>query len=153
MPAGALYSSTMSSAVPQFLKRWLITTLAVLVAANVVRGIQYDSLTALLVASALLGFLNAFARPLILALSLPLLLATLGLLLPVINALLLWFVGSSVTGFHVSGFWPAFWGALVISIVSLLGSLFLGGTVKSRVKVRHSNPRRREEDDGPVIDV
>lgn len=143
----------MSSAVPPFLKRWVITTLAVLVAANVVRGIQYDSLTALLVASALLGFLNAFARPLILVLSLPLLLATLGLLLPVINALLLWFVGSSVTGFHVSGFWPAFWGALVISIVSVLGGVFLGGNVKSRVKVRHSNPRRREDEDGPVIDV
>jgi putative membrane protein len=143
----------MSASVPQFLKRWAITTLAVLVAANVVRGIQYDSFTSLLVASALLGFLNAFARPLILALSLPLLLATLGLLLPVINALLLWFVGSSVSGFHVNGFWPAFWGALVISIVSVIGGLLLGGTVQSRVKVRHSNPRRREDDDGPVIDV
>lgn len=143
----------MSASVPQFLKRWAITTFAVLVAANVVRGIQYDTIPALLLASALLGFLNAFARPLLLALSLPLLLASLGLFVLVINALLLWFVGSSVQGFHVAGFWPAFWGALVISVVSIGLGLLVGGGANVKVKTRHSNPRRRDDDDGPVIDV
>jgi putative membrane protein len=143
----------MSASVIQFLKRWAITAFAVMVAASVVKGIAYDSFVALLLASALLGFLNAFARPLLLVLSMPLLLSTLGLFVLVINALLLWFVGSAVKGFHVAGFWPAFWGALVISIISLVLGLFLGGGPKVAVKGRHSNPRGRDDDQGPVIDV
>ncbi len=137
----------------QFLQRWLITTLAVLVAANVVNGIRYDSLTALLVASLLLGFLTAFARPLLLVLSLPLLVVSLGLFILVINALLLWFVGSLVRGFHVAGFWPAFWGALVISVVSTVAGLFLGTGPRMKVKTRTGGPRDRDGGGGPVIDV
>jgi putative membrane protein len=143
----------MSASVLQFLKRWAITAFAVMVAASVVKGIAYDSFVALLLASALLGFLNAFARPLLLVLSMPLLLSTLGLFVLVINALLLWFVGSAVKGFHVVGFWPAFWGALVISIISLVLGLFLGAGPKVAVNGRHSNPRRRDDGQGPVIDV
>jgi len=143
----------MSSAALQFLQRWVITTLAVLVAANVVKGIEYDSAAALLLASLLLGFLTAFARPLLLVLSLPLLVVSLGLFILVINALLLWFVGSLVRGFHVAGFWPAFWGALVISIVSLVAGVFLGSGPRMKVKTRAGGARKRDGDDGPVIDV
>ena len=92
----------MSATAVQFLQRWVVTTLAVLVAVNVVKGLGYDNAAALLVASLLLGFLNAFVRPLLLVLSLPLLLYTLGLFMLVINALLLWMVGSLVKGFHVA---------------------------------------------------
>ncbi len=144
----------MSATAVQFLQRWVVTTLAVLVAVNIVRGLSYDGVSSLLVASLLLGFLNAFVRPLLLVISLPLLLYTLGLFMLVINALLLWMVGSMVKGFHVSGFGPAFWGALVISIVSLVANAFLGKGPKVQLK----KGRGRKGDggsngDGPVIDV
>ena len=69
----------MSATAVQFLQRWVVTTLAVLVAVNIVRGLSYDGVSSLLVASLLLGFLNAFVRPLLWVISLPLLLYTLGL--------------------------------------------------------------------------
>jgi putative membrane protein len=141
MPASAL----------QFFQRWVITTLAVLVAANVIRGLYYDSFGALLVASLLLGFLNAFVRPVLLLISLPLLVYTLGLFIPVINALLLWTVGSFVKGFHVAGFWPALWGSLVTSFVSLVANAFLGKG--PRVRIKKGGRNNSGGGDGPVIDV
>ncbi len=142
----------MSATALQFLQRWVVTTLAVLVAANVVKGLGYDHVGSLLVASLLLGFLNAFVRPLLVLLSLPLLVSTLGLFFLVINALLLWMVGSLVKGFHVTGFWPAFWGALVISITSVISNIFLGRG--PRVQVKKGGGRRNSGGgDGPVIDV
>lgn len=156
----------MPSGFLQFLQRWVITTLAVLVASWTVRGISYDTAAAILVASLLLGFLNAFIRPILFVLSATLLVAAvrslltvvLGLILvPVINAVLLLFVGNMVKGFHVAGFWAAFWGGLVIGIVSLIASLFLGKGPK--VEVRRGRRSKDSSDgpdqggDGPVIDV
>lgn len=156
----------MPSGLLQFLQRWIITTLAVLVASKVVRGISYDSVSAILVASLLLGFLNAFIRPILLVASATLLVAALRsaliilagiLLVPVINALLLLFVGEMVKGFHVAGFWPAVWGALVISVVSIIANLFLGRGPKvefQRGSRRGSKVAGKDKDgDGPVIDV
>lgn len=156
----------MPSGFLQFLQRWVVTTLAVLVASTVVRGIKYDSITAILVASLLLGFLNAFIRPLLFVVSATLLVATvrslltvvLGVvLIPVINAVLLMFVGGTVKGFHVAGFWAAFWGGLVIGIVSLVASLFLGRGPKVEVR-RGGRPKNPSDGpdaggSGPVIDV
>ncbi|MBM3841412.1 MAG: phage holin family protein [Verrucomicrobia bacterium] len=137
-----------------FLQRWAITTLAVLVAANVVDGIHYDTLGGLLVASLLLGVLNAFLRPVMLLLSLPLLILTLGLFTLVINAMLLSFVGWLVRPFHVDSFGAAFWGSLVISIVSLVVNLMLG-THQVKIETRRGKgpPGGRDSGDGPVIDV
>lgn len=141
-----------------FVRRWLITALAVQVAAKTVHGIECDSPTSLLVASLVLGLLNAFLRPLMLLLALPLLLLTLGLFVLVINAGLLYLVGRIVKDFHVAGFWPALWGSLVISFVSIL----LGGgktTVRGQVNVRRGRPasppssRPPDQGGGPVIDV
>lgn len=156
----------MPSGFLQFLQRWVVTTLAVLVASTVVRGISYDSASALFVASLLLGFLNAFIRPLLFVLSATLLVAAirsvltvlLGIILvPVINALLLLFVGGTVKGFHVGGFWAAFWGGLVVGMVSLIASLFLGKAPQVEVR-RGRGPKDPPSDpgaggDGPVIDV
>jgi putative membrane protein len=144
----------------EFLQRWAVTTLGVLVAANVVRGIDYQSFLALGLAALVLGLLNAFVRPLLLAVSVVFLIITLGFGFFVINALLLWFVGSLGLGFTVKGFWPAFWGGLVISIVSFVGNLFLGarprfvvqGTSSPRPAQR-SAPRVEPPGKGPVIDV
>ena len=140
-----------------FLQRWTINTLAVLVATHVVNGIHYDKddLASLFVASLLFGVLVTFLRPLLLVLSLPLIFLTLGLFVLVINAGLLLLVGQLVKGFHVDGFWPAFWGALVISLVSLVLNT-LTGTGDSRVRVRRENtPPKPPGNDGggPVIDV
>src|SRR5262245_55112301 len=105
----------MSPKLKPFFQRWVVTTRAVLGAANVCLGIAYDTICGLAVASLLLGILNAFLRPIVLLISLPLLIFTLGLFTLVINALLLLCVGSIVPAFHVRDFWAAFWGGLVIS--------------------------------------
>ena len=141
----------------KFLQSWLINTLAVLVAVYIVPGIRFkdDSLWTPFVTSLVLGILNAFIRPILMLLALPLLIVTLGLFTLVINALLLLFV-SFLLGryFVVDSFGAAFLGALVISIVSLILN-FVTGTNRSRIRVVH---RRRPPDsdqggNGPVIDV
>src|ERR1017187_6468862 len=100
----------------RFIQSWAINTLAVGVAGCIVKGIHYENSPDLIIASLLLGILNAFLRPIILLLALPLLIFTLGLFLLVINALLLYFVGILLHPyFYVDDFWSAFWGALVIS--------------------------------------
>lgn len=140
-----------------FLQRWVISTLAVLVATHIVPGIHYDKgdITSLFVASFLFGILITFLRPLLFLLTLPLVVVTLGLFVLIINAGLLYLVGSLVKGFYVDGFWPAFWGALVISIVSLVLNT-LTGTGEGRVRVRRSAPGNKPAGgggNGPVIDV
>jgi putative membrane protein len=142
----------------RFMQRWLVNTLAVLMAANVIRGIEYETVPSLLVASLLLGILNALLRPLLLLLSLPLVIFTLGLFTLVINALLLMLVGQLVIAFHVADFWAAFWGALVISVVSLILNT-LTGSGEHRIEWRRDPPDRPPRPprggggDGPVIDV
>lgn len=150
----------MNSALKPFLQRWLITTLAVLVAANLVKGIHYDTVAGLFIASLLLGILNAFVRPFMLLLSFPFLIATLGLFVLFINAFLLYLVGQIVRSFHVDSFGAAFWGGLVISLVSLAVNA-LTGTGGGRIQVRRGSstrpPSRPPSDgggpSGPVIDV
>ena len=139
-----------------FIQRWVISTLAVLVATYVVPGIKYGDWGDLLVATLVLGLLNSFLRPLLLLLSLPLLIFTLGLFTIVINAVLLLLVSVllGAENFRVDGFWAAFWGALVISIVSLLLN-FITGSGRARVSFRRGPPPAVRDDDkgGPVIDV
>jgi putative membrane protein len=143
----------MSPAANTFFKRWLVTTLAVLVAAHVVKGIEYESYLALLAASFVLGVLNAFLRPVLMFLSLPLLFLTLGLFTLFINAALLYAVGWLVKSFRVAGFWPAFWGALVISVVSMVLNPLLGVDKGQPPASRSRLPPRRPDAQGPVIDV
>lgn len=148
----------MLAALLPFLQRWLVTMLAVLVAAKLVPGIEYDSGTSILVASLLLGFLNASVRPVLLLLSLPLLIVSLGLFVVVINALLLLLVGELVKGFTVQGFGSAVWGSLVISLVSIVTNLLLGRGPRIEVtrRPRRSGTSGRDdgpEGGGPVIDV
>ena len=150
-PRYSMFPAKMKS----FLQRWLINTLAVLVATYVVSGISYGKPIDLFVAALVLGILNAFLRPILWFLSLPLLLVTLGLFMLIINALLL-LLASKLVGqshFHVDGFWSAFWGALIISIVSLMLNS-LTGTGNSRVSVRRGkSPPPDNDGGGPVIDV
>ena len=107
-----------------FLIRWMVTTVAVFVAEKLIPGIDCGSLSALLGASLLLGIANAFVRPLLLLLSIPFIILTMGLFIFAVNALLLLFVSHLIPSFEVSGFWNAFFGAIIISIVSWLLSSF-----------------------------
>ena len=144
-----------------FLARWIVTTVGVLVAANTVSGIRYETVSGLLVASLLLGIFNAILRPVVMLLTLPLLIVTLGLFTLVINAGLLYLVGSLVKTFHVPDFRSAFWGGVVISIVSLFLNLALGIKDKGsslRIKVNKGSkspppPKSDGGSSGPVIDV
>jgi len=135
-----------------FLLDWFATTLGVLVAANVVAGVKADTTPALLAASLLLGILHAFARPLLTLLTLPLVVLTLGLFMIVINALLLYLTGELLKGFAVADFWSAVKGAVVISIISFLVKLLLGGK-EARVRTARVGRKGGEKSGGPVIDV
>jgi putative membrane protein len=102
-----------------FLARMLIQAVAILLIAYLVpRLIQVDGFTAALVAAFILGVVNTFLRPLLVLLTLPINILTLGLFLLVINGLMLWLVSSLVRGFQVNGFFGAFFGALLISLVT-----------------------------------
>jgi len=143
----------MAPSLKTFLQRWLVNTVAVLVAAHLVRGISYESFTGLLIASLVLGVLNAFLRPLLLLLSLPLVFFTLGLFVLVINAFLLYFVGWLVKSFHVDSFGDAFWGALVVSLVSMLLNSLIGTDTGKVSQHPPADTKRPNDDGGPVIDV
>jgi putative membrane protein len=126
-----------------FVIRWLVTTVAVLVTAHLIPGISYEGWGTLLGASLLLGIINAFVRPILLLLSLPWIIITMGLFIFVINALLLMLVSKIIPAFQVAGFWSAFFGAIVISIVSwLLSSFFRGSDGRIHVITHHAAIKR-----------
>jgi putative membrane protein len=154
LPTGPMtVDLAMSQNLSAFLKRWLITTVAVMLAASIVPGIQWLTFGGLLMATLLLGLLNAFVRPIMLLLSLPLLILSLGLFVLIINALLLYGVGHILRDFHVDTFGAAFWGSLIISIVSMMLNLLVKGD-GPRVEVHRGPPRPPPRDGGgPVIDV
>lgn len=104
----------------RILLKWLINTLALLVTAYFVKGIQVTGVSSLILAAALLGILNAFIRPILIILTLPINIITLGLFTLIINGAMLWFVSVIIKGFVIQGFWPAIIGALIISLVSWL---------------------------------
>lgn len=121
-----------------FVFRWFITAFAVFVAAPIV-GIDYTGIGCLLGASLLLGIINAFVRPILLFLSFPLILVTLGLFIFIINALMLKFVSEIVPCFKVHGFWSAVFGAIVISFVSwLLSAFFKGSDGRVHILTHHT---------------
>ena len=125
-----------------FVFRWAITTIAVMVASSIIHGIRYDTVASLIGAALLLGILNAFVRPILLILSVPLILLTLGFFILILNALMLFFVPSIVIGFHVDSFWSAFWGAIVVSIVSwILSAFFRGSDGRVHVLTHHTQIR------------
>jgi putative membrane protein len=107
------------------LARWLVNAAALLLVAYLYPGVQVDSFVAALLAALVLGLVNAIVRPLLVVLTLPVTLLTLGLFLFVINALLFWLVAELVQGFAVGGFWAALLGSVLYSIVTLLTSWIL----------------------------
>ena len=150
----------MSPGLLKFLERWLINTLAVLVAVEVLPGVSCDKPRDLFAASLLLGILNAFLKPILMLIALPLVISTLGLFIIVINAALLLLTSSLVPSFRVDGFWWAVAGAIIISLVSLAVN-HLTGSNRSSLETRwrrapgrpRSDQRPPDAGGGPVIDV
>ncbi len=106
---------------------WLINALALLALPYVVPSVQVDSFATALVAALVLGFVNTLIRPLVVLLTLPATVVTLGLFIFVINGLMFWFVASFVKGFSVAGFWSAFFGAIVYALISWAASTLVFG--------------------------
>lgn len=105
--------------------RWLILTAAILIASYLLDGIEVSGFISAFFAAAILGILNAFLRPILFILTLPLTVLTLGLFTFVINAVLLMMASGVISGFHVRGFWTAIFGSLLISLVSWLLTSFI----------------------------
>lgn len=103
----------------------LITALALLLVAEVIPGIEVDGLFTAIIAAVLLGLFNLIARPILVVLTLPITIITLGLFIFIINAVLFWFVASFLEGFAVQGFWAALLGSIIVSIISALGNKFI----------------------------
>ena len=108
-----------------FLIRLCVNALALLIVSTVIRGIEVRGVVPALAAAFFLGLVNAVIRPLIVLLTLPLTIMTFGLLIFVINAFLLKFVSLMIRGFEVHGFWSAFFGAVLLSLVSALLNFFI----------------------------
>jgi putative membrane protein len=102
----------------RLLLRWVINAAALFVLPYLFSQIEVKSFPLALLVALLLGLINAVVRPILILLTLPVTLLTLGLFILVINAALFWFVASFVEGFYVGGFWAAFWGAIAYSLIS-----------------------------------
>ena len=104
---------------------WMCNALALLAVAYLLPGINVDGFTSALIAALVLGLINALIRPVLILLTLPITVLTLGLFILIINGLLFWFAGSVLRGFEVSGFWVGVMGALLYSILSSVFSLLI----------------------------
>lgn len=141
----------------RLLIHWLISATAVYVTANMLPGITIKSFGAALIVALVLGLVNVLIKPVLVFFSIPFLLVTLGLFMLVINALLLWLVGWLLGDyFQVDSFWSALFGAIIISLVSLILNT-LTGTGRSRIHFKRYSGRSKSGNDhdnnGPVIDV
>ena len=121
-----------------FLLRVLVNILALALTASVVPGISLDGMLPAIAAGVLLGVVNAVVRPVLLVLTLPITLVTLGLFLFVLNGLCLWLVAWVVTGFHVAGFWSAVFGAFCVSVVSWVVTALVSDSGRLVVITRRS---------------
>jgi len=111
--------------ITRFFIRWAISAVALAIASWVIKGITIENGWALLFAALVVGLLNAFLRPIIILLTLPINILTLGLFTFVINAAMILFTAEIVRGFRVSGFWAALLAAIIMSVVGFFLNLFL----------------------------
>jgi putative membrane protein len=121
-----------------FLLRLLVVAFALWLASEWVPGIEITGIWTLLGAALLLGLVNAIVRPLLVLLTLPFTLVTLGLFLLVINAAMLGLVAWAFDDFSIAGFWPALFGSIVVSLVGWLASALIGPRGRIEVFVARS---------------
>src|SRR3989339_895108 len=119
--------------------KWIINSLAILIVTYIVKGIEIASPITAIVAAFVLGIINAFLRPFIILITLPINIFTLGVFTFFINGFLFYSVSKIVKGFIITGFWPAFFGALLFSIISFLLSLLINK--EGKLEIRFINER------------
>lgn len=123
-----------------FLIRMFLNALALVIVSTVIPGIEVRGVLPALSAAFFLGVVNAVVRPILLILTLPLTIMTLGLFIPLLNAALLKLVSLMIQGFEVHGFWSAVFGAILISLISGLLNLLINDRGRVEVIVhRHRN--------------
>jgi len=122
--------------------RWLILTAAIIFASYILDGIHVSGFFSAFFAAAILGILNAVFRPILIILTLPINILSLGLFTFVINALLLKMASGVISGFDVHGFWTAVFGSLIISVVSWLLSSF----INEQGRVEYIDLKKRDDD-------
>ena len=127
---------------PGLFIRWLLLTVSIIVASYIIGGIYVENFFSAFLAAAILGILNAFFRPILLILTLPINILTLGLFTFLINALMLKMASGLIPGFHVYGFWAAVFGALVISVVNWMLTSF----ISDRGRVEYIDLERKDGD-------
>ncbi len=128
--------------------RWLILTVAITIASYLIDGIRINGFFSAIFTAAILGILNVFFRPILLILTLPVNIMTLGLFTFVINAFMLMMVSGVIPGFEVRGFWPAIFGSLVISAVNWVLSSFINekGRVERVERPDYIDLEKRDDD-------
>ncbi|MDT3669858.1 MAG: phage holin family protein [Aromatoleum sp.] len=122
--------------------QWLLNAVALLLLPEVITDLRVDSYAAALVTALLLALINTLIRPILIFVTLPITLLTLGLFTLVINALLFWSVSALVSGVHVPDFWTAFWSALLYSVLTWFVSIALAGADERQI---HVVARRRRD--------
>ncbi len=118
----------MRTGVTTFLLRVVLNTVAIAIAPSFISGVQVDGILPALAGGALLAVVNAVIRPVLVILTLPITIFTLGLFILVVNGGCFWFVAWLIDGFRVSGFWPAVFGALLVSVVNWVAGALAGET-------------------------
>ena len=124
-----------------FLVHWAITALSLWVASYVFKGLKFDKASSLVVAALLLGLANAVVKPLLILLTLPLTVLTLGLFLFVVNGLVLMLVAWLLPGFELQGLFAAILGAIVSGLVSGFASGMIGSSGRVEILTAESTPR------------
>ena len=127
-----------------FLIKWSVTAVSIFIVANIFNLIYIENLQVLVLAALVLGILNAFVRPFLLLLTLPISVFSLGLFTLVINAFLLYAAAGLVSGFEITSFWRAFWAALLISILSAMINFMIHKEPKVTI---HTVDRRLKTED------
>jgi len=143
----------------KLLQQWVLLIVGVFLASHMIGGIHYESTGALVAVVLILSILNVLLRPLLIFFALPFVVLTLGFGILVINAVLFLLVDKLVPGFYVDGFWSAFFGALIVSLVGFIANVLLGSrNVKVEVNTMNASQSsqptsRRSIKDDDVIDV
>jgi putative membrane protein len=139
----------MNNAFVNLLLRWLVLAFGVVLSTRLVPGIKCDDTTTLAVVVLLLSLFNAVLKPLLMLFTLPFLILSLGIGIWVINALLFYWVGRLVDGFHVAGFGSALFGSLIVSVTSMIMNRLLNPPKPPAPPAGRSGPAKRDD----VIDI
>lgn len=123
--------------------RWVVNALVLMLIPYIVGGVAVDSFYIALVVAIVLALVNSFLRPILVVLSLPINILTLGLFTLIINGFCFWFVSTFIKGFNITNFWAAFWAALVYAIIALIINSITGSAEKIATRPKKIRAKRR----------